>query len=97
MKLLDEITIPHKSGTKRIQLFHGDLTKLPEEHAVDILIVSAWQDSYEPVEGTLVAALEKKGVSVKELAGRNAVEPDIPGSASSFSPASGNRQADGYC
>jgi TIR domain len=68
MKLLDEIAISHKDGTKRIQIFHGDLSEIPEEHAVDLLIVSAWPDNYEPVEGTLIAALEKKGVSVRQLA-----------------------------
>ncbi len=74
MKLLDEIAIEHKSGTKRIELFHGDLSDIPEEHAVDVLVVSAWPDNYEPLEGTLVAALENKGVSMQELSKRKAVD-----------------------
>ena len=68
MKLLDKIVIHHKSGEKRIELYHGDLTAMPVEHVVDVLIVSAWPDRYTPISGTVIGALNQKGISVTELA-----------------------------
>ena len=33
----------------------------------DVLVISAWDDYYEPVEGTMIAALSRYGITVKEL------------------------------
>ncbi|MEO1466295.1 MAG: toll/interleukin-1 receptor domain-containing protein [Cyanobacteria bacterium J06633_1] len=68
MKLLDELVIQHNSGEKRIELYHGNLTDMPLEHAVDILVVSAWPNSYEPSLGTVIGSLADKGISVADLA-----------------------------
>lgn len=68
MKILSQIIIPRPEGKATIQLLQGDLTAIPKELAVDILAISAFQGSYEPYPGTLMAALHNAGVSVAELA-----------------------------
>ena len=68
MKLLEQITIQKDNHKKYIQLFHGDLTEIPKEHSVDILIVSAFPNNYYPNPRSLIGALDRKGISVCELA-----------------------------
>lgn len=53
---------------RRIQLFQGDLTAVPAQHACDVLVVSAFEGNYAPTRGTLVRALHDKGISVAKLA-----------------------------
>jgi hypothetical protein len=74
MELLDQLTIQHKSSEKHIELYLGDLTCMPPEHAVDVLVVSAWPDSYEPKPGTVIGALDRKRVSVAKLAENKAAD-----------------------
>ncbi len=66
--LLDKIDIQDGTTTRRIALYEGDLTALPPEHRVDILIVSAFPDHYAPTTTTLIGALDRSGVSIAELA-----------------------------
>ena len=68
MKLLSQITVQRKQNDATIQLLQGDLTAIPQEHAADILVVSAYPGSYEPIPGTLMAALYHKGIVVGEMA-----------------------------
>lgn len=68
MKLLDRLTVRQGPHTKEISLYQGDLTALPPEEAVDVLVVSAFPDTYTEAPGTLIAALRVKGVSVGALA-----------------------------
>src|SRR6266487_79004 len=67
MQLLNKITI-NKSSNATIELLHGDLSAIPAEHAIDILVVSAYPGSYVPLQGTLMAALYNKGLSIEEMA-----------------------------
>jgi hypothetical protein len=68
MKLLSQITVQRNQNNATIQLLHGDLTAIPQEHAVDILVVSAYPGSYEPYSRTLMAALYHKGIFVGKMA-----------------------------
>ena len=67
MQLLDYIQVKTNTGFADIELYHGDLSAIPKEHAVDIVILSAYPNDYTPVEGTLIGALDNKGLSVAEL------------------------------
>lgn len=68
MKLLHEISILGGGKFRKIQLYYGDLTQLETRQDVDLLVVSAFPNNYDPTEGTLIKALHDKGLSVQELA-----------------------------
>lgn len=68
MELLSEIKI-NQGGNKTvsIQLLTGDLSEIPKEHAIDILVVSAFPNDYIPLKDSLFLALQNKGVSMQAL------------------------------
>ena len=68
MKLIDTITIRYQGNERSVMLFVGDLTRMPEHEAVDMLIVSAFPDDYVPTRTSLIGALDRAGVSVADLA-----------------------------
>ena len=67
MKLISKIDVRGGDEVRRIGLYHGDLTKQSPEHAVDILIVSAFPDDYTPTHGSLIGALDQGGLSISAL------------------------------
>lgn len=74
MEIIDSICVEHNGIPRCINLAVGDLANLPPEHAVDAIIVSAFPDDYAPMRGTLIAALDRKGISVADIAVRKAVD-----------------------
>jgi hypothetical protein len=74
VRLLDSFSIVHPSGTRRVELFHGDLAQIPRDEAVDVLVVSAFPDDYRPTAGSLIGELDRQGLSLAALAGRKAVD-----------------------
>ena len=68
MQLLSQLEIPNTNGVAVIELLHGDLSFLPPEHAVDIMVVSAYPGNYEPLPHTLIGALFESGLSIYEIA-----------------------------
>lgn len=52
----------------QIELRQGDLTELAPDEAVDLLVVSAFPNDYEPTRGSLIGALYARGLSVEALA-----------------------------
>jgi hypothetical protein len=80
MRLLDALTVDYQSDERRIGIYEGDLTDLTPDEAVDVLVVSAFPNDYAPTPGSLIGALDRKGVSVHELARDKAV--DLRGSLS---------------
>ena len=74
VSVIDFVEVQNGSGKSRIEFCVGDLTELGANAAVDVLIVSAFPDCYGAVPGSLIAALEKKGIIVEDLAKRKAVD-----------------------
>jgi type VI secretion system protein ImpC len=72
--LVDVLEIPTATGPARIELHHGDLTRMRSEDAVDVLVLSAYPNDYHPVEGSLIRALDLKGISVAALAANKHVD-----------------------
>lgn len=68
MELLDTISLKSGAVEKRIELLQGDLSRIPPEYAVDVLVVSALPDSYVPTSRSLIGALDRAGLSVADLA-----------------------------
>jgi hypothetical protein len=68
MTLIDSITVQQPHKTASIQLLQGDLSAIPPEQKVDVMVVSAFPNNYKTLPGSLVLALDEKGLSLKELA-----------------------------
>lgn len=67
MKLLADWVIRHGDVDRRIELLHGDLAHLPSEHAVDVLVVSAFPNDYSATRGSLIGAFDRAGLSIFDL------------------------------
>jgi hypothetical protein len=73
MQRLNVVGLDTRAGYKTIELWHGDVTSLGCE--VDLLVVSAFRDGYQPLPGTVLGALQAKlGVSVERLATKPQVD-----------------------
>ncbi len=68
MDLLANWEIEHNGTLRTIELYRGDLSRLPDDQAVDLLVVSAFQNDYLPTLNSLIGALENAGISVARLA-----------------------------
>ena len=68
MELLSSLTLQHGKDNRRIEILHGDLARLPPSHAVDVLIVSAFPNEYLETPRSLIGALARNGISVRDLA-----------------------------
>ncbi|HEX8164685.1 MAG TPA: TIR domain-containing protein [Beijerinckiaceae bacterium] len=68
MELLETWTVERSDGSHAIELLLGDLTQIPPEHAIDVLVVSAFPNDYIPTRSSLIGALDRAGLSVRALA-----------------------------
>lgn len=74
MQQLATLTISAGNEERSIELWQGDLTNMSSTEAVDVLVVSAFPNNYYPNRGTLIGALDQKGVSVELLAKNKQVD-----------------------
>jgi hypothetical protein len=81
MRLLASHTVTHLGEEKSISLYQGDLTKIPQSEAVDLLLVSAFPNDYIPTPSSLIGALDRIGVSVEDLSLRKEIDLRHPLSA----------------
>lgn len=72
--LLESIDIAAPNGTARIELHCGDLTAMAPSEAVDALVISTYPGGCTPVENSMIAALEHRGISVAGLAKNKEVD-----------------------
>lgn len=74
MRLLETWVVRAGPQPRRIELHLGDLAAIPKEQAVDLLVLSAFPDDYVPTPTSLIGALDRRGLSVRELAAHKAVD-----------------------
>lgn len=74
MRIIDSIDVMSSRGKSKIELLHGDLSRIPAEHAVDLLFVSAFPNDYSPTPSSLIGSLCRHGVSVENLARQKEVD-----------------------
>lgn len=74
MELLDILTITRGEEKRSLELWYGDLANIPASEAVDILVVSARPNDFLPIRGTLIEALDKKGISLQALSEHKQVD-----------------------
>jgi hypothetical protein len=74
MQLLETCTVHRESEVRHIKLYQGDLAAIPPTEAVDLLVISAFPDNYVPTPTSLIGALDRRGVSVEQLARDKAVD-----------------------
>jgi len=74
MRLLDSLSVEQGTNTRHVELYYGDLSRIPQEEAVDLLVLSAFPNDYVPTQGSMIGALHREGLSVHELAQRKAVD-----------------------
>ncbi len=68
MKILDQIQVTCNGKIRTIGLYSGDLAGISASEAVDVLVVSAFPESYYPSKNSLIGALFNAGISVEALA-----------------------------
>ena len=73
-RLIRQIDIADAGITRRISLYHGDLTGVPAEHRADLLVVSAFPDDYLETSSSIIGALGRAGLSVGRLAADKAYD-----------------------
>lgn len=74
MQELSQIHIKRKQGDAAIQLLQGDLSTLPASQAADILVMSAFPGEYIALKGSLIRALQDRGLLVEAIAKEKEVD-----------------------
>src|SRR5262245_37599286 len=65
---VDEIIIPGDGLQRRISFWQGNPANIGPDDQVDLIIVSAFRNNYTPTRWSIIGALDRRGISVAELA-----------------------------
>jgi hypothetical protein len=68
LKVIDTIEVKSATSHGSIRLCFGDLTNASVKDNVDVLIIWSVKDDYSLISGSLIKALDQKGVSIEALA-----------------------------
>lgn len=68
MQRIKSLVVYDGERERSIGLYEGDLSRIPPQQPVDLLVASAFPDNYDPVAGTLIGALHRRGLSLARLA-----------------------------
>lgn len=68
LQVIDSIEVKNKESQGLIRFCVGDPINTSIEDNVDVLIVWSRRDDYSPISGSLISALNQKGVSIESLA-----------------------------
>jgi hypothetical protein len=74
MRLLETWTVAAQNTTRRVALYHGDLSAIPPNERVDLLVLSAFPDDYIPTTTSLIGALHRNGLALAGLAQNKAAD-----------------------
>ncbi|MEZ4588986.1 MAG: toll/interleukin-1 receptor domain-containing protein [Gemmatimonadales bacterium] len=74
MRVIDSIKIESAGRRATIDLCLGDLAAVADSADVDLLVVSAFPNDYQPTPTSLIGALDRKGVSLATLAQHKALD-----------------------
>ena len=74
MRSLGRIDVVSGDATRSIELYEGDLSALPHDHKVDVLVVSAFSNNYLETSGSVIGALNRRGISVRDMATEKAMD-----------------------
>ncbi|KAK3093652.1 hypothetical protein FSP39_018503 [Pinctada imbricata] len=75
LETYDTIKLITELGEAEIQLCFGDITTLPVEEKMDILMVSAFPGDYTAIRGTVIGALHANlGIDLRELSYRREMD-----------------------
>jgi hypothetical protein len=79
MRKIDTISIQQGTHERSISFWQGNPADTPADDPVDLIIVSAFRDNYEPTKWSIIGALDRKGLSVETLSRDKAI--DLRGTA----------------
>lgn len=65
---LSDLQIQDQNTVRTISIYHGDLTRIPDNQNVDLLVTSAFPNGYTPTKTSLIGALDAIGISMSALA-----------------------------
>ncbi|HEU4937340.1 MAG TPA: toll/interleukin-1 receptor domain-containing protein [Vicinamibacterales bacterium] len=74
MQMIDRLTVSDGSRTRSVSFWQGNPADIDPADPVDLIIVSAFRDNYVPTPISIIGALDRRGLSVAELARRKAID-----------------------
>jgi len=74
MQMIDQLTVSDGSRTRSVSFWHGNPADIDRANPVDLIVVSAFRDNYVPTPISIIGALDRRGLSVAQLAKHKAID-----------------------